>query len=48
MNSWEQQEEKEIAKLFCRPQRTFILDPPTYPFFPPEPKVNFELNYCCN
>lgn len=45
MTPKEQEEENMIAKIFCRPQRRFILDPPFYPFFPPEPKVNFELNY---
>lgn len=48
MNSWEQQEEREIAKIFCRPQRKYIFDNPTYTFFPPAPKVpkiNFDLNY---
>lgn len=48
MTPWEQEQEKEIAALFCRPQRTFLHDPPTYPFFPPAPKVpkiNFDLNY---
>lgn len=48
MTAWEQQEEKEIAKIFHRPQRTYIFDPPFYPFFPftPKvPKVNFDLNF---
>lgn len=45
MTSWEQQEEKEISKIFGRPERTFIFDPPFYPFFPPEPRVNFNLGY---
>lgn len=45
MNSWEQAQEKEDAKIWHRPQRTFILDPPIYPWCPPEPYVNFELKY---
>lgn len=45
MNSWELQEEKEIAKLFGRPMRTFIRDIPFYPGIPPEPLVNFDLNF---
>lgn len=45
MNAWEQQQEKEDAKTWFRPQRTFIFDPPTYPWVPPEPYVNFHLNY---
>lgn len=45
MTPWERQEEKELATLFKRPQRHYIFDPPIYPWLPPEPKVNFELNY---
>lgn len=45
MNSWEQAQEKEDAAIWHRPQRQFIFDPPIYPFFPPEPYVNFELKY---
>lgn len=48
MTPWEQEQEKEIAAIFCRPQRTFLHDAPTYPFFPPAPKIpkiNFDLNY---
>lgn len=45
MTPWEQQEEAEIAKIFKRPQRKFIFDPPFYPYLPPEPKVNFDLNF---
>ena len=39
------EEEKLVASIFKRPLRTFLLDPPTYPYFPPEPKVNFDLNF---
>lgn len=48
MTPWEQQEEKEIAALFKRPQRKYIFDKPFYPWLPPTPivpSVNFELNY---
>lgn len=38
-------DELEIAKLFKRPPRTYFYDPPFYPWLPPEPVVNFELNY---
>ncbi len=41
----EQEEEKLVASIFKRPQRHFLYDPPTYPFFPPEPVVNFNLKY---
>ena len=41
----EMEEEKLVASIFKRPLRTFLLDPPTYPYFPPEPKVNFDLNF---
>lgn len=45
MNSWEQNEERELASIFKRPQRQYIYDPPFYPWLPPEPYVNFDLNY---
>lgn len=48
MTPWEQQEEKQEASIWCRPQRKYILDIPTYPFFPitPKvPKVNFDLMF---
>lgn len=34
-----------VAKAFRRPVRTFINDLPTYPFFPPAPKANFDLKF---
>lgn len=40
MTPWEQQEERELAAIFRRPQRKYIYDPPTYPWLPPEPLVN--------
>lgn len=33
------------AKAFCRPPRQFWGDPPTYPWLPPTPLVNFDLKY---
>ena len=42
---FEQQTEYEISVIFCRPMRTYKEDPPFYPWLPPEPKVNFNLNY---
>lgn len=37
--------ELELSKIFKRPPRTFIGDPPFYPWLVPEPLVNFELNF---
>lgn len=45
MTPKEQQEEREDAKIWKRPQRYFIFDTPFYPWCPPEPKVNFDLIY---
>nr|DAF43208.1 MAG TPA: TT viral ORF2 [Anelloviridae sp. ctq1T2] len=45
MTPWEEEQEKQDAEIWKRPRRTFIFDKPFYPDFPPEPKVNFELNY---
>lgn len=45
LTNWEQQEEKEDAKHWCRPVRSYWGDKPIYPWCPPEPYVNFELNY---
>lgn len=41
----ELQTEYEICGWLKRPPRTFINDPPFYPWLPPEPVVNFDLNY---
>lgn len=46
----EQQWEKEDAKIWQRPERQFLLDKPTYPFFPITPKtlqpsVCFDLGF---
>lgn len=38
-------EELEDAKIWHRPPRIYIRDPPTYPWVPPEPVVNFALNF---
>ncbi len=45
MTPKEQEDEKMVAAIFRRPQRKYIFDPPTYPFFPTEPRVNFDLGY---
>ena len=37
--------EKQVAKAFCRPPRTYRNDPPFYPWLPPAPKVIFNLNF---
>lgn len=37
--------EIQIASWLKRPVRTFVNDPPFYPWVPPEPVVNFDLNY---
>lgn len=39
----ERELEKLVAAAFKRPQRHFFYDPPTYPWVPPEPLVNFDL-----
>lgn len=45
MTPKEEEEEKFDAWIWKRPRRAFIRDPPTYPWCPPEPYVNFDLNY---
>lgn len=45
MTSTELETEKILASIFHRPMRTYLKDPPFYPWLPPEPVVNFELNY---
>lgn len=37
--------ELQIAKWLKRPVRTFVNDPPFYPWVVPEPLVNFDLNF---
>lgn len=41
----ERQTEKELAGIFCRPERTYFYDTPYYPYVVPEPVVNFDLKY---
>lgn len=48
MTPWEKQEERELARIFKRPERHYIYDPPTYPWLPITPlvpKLNFDLNF---
>lgn len=45
MNSWELQEEKELADIFKRPMRYFTHDLPTYPWLPTQPIVDFDLKF---
>lgn len=39
----ERQTEKELSKIFLRPERSFFYDPPFYPWLPWEPLVNFDM-----
>lgn len=45
MTPWEQEQEREDAAIWKRPQRYFIKDPPFYPYVIPEPLVNFDLGW---
>lgn len=45
MTAKEREQEKEIAAIFKRPPRDFILDHPTYPWLPLTPLANFDLNF---
>lgn len=46
MTAKELQDEKMEAKLWGRPERSFIFDKPgPYYGIPPEPLVNFNLNF---
>ncbi len=42
---FEQETERELSIIFRRPPRTYFYDPPFYPWLPPEPRVNFNLNF---
>lgn len=44
-NIFEYTTEKEISAWMHRPMRNFLEDPPTYPWLPPTPLVQFNLNY---
>lgn len=44
----EYEQELEISKIFHRPPRQYVYDPPFYPWLPPAPIVpfvNFSLNF---
>lgn len=45
LNPKELADEIETAKIWKRPIRSFIKDKPTYPWVPPTPLANFNLNY---
>lgn len=45
LTPYEMQDELFIAKWLHRPPRTYFDDTPFYPWLPPEPVVNFKLNY---
>ncbi len=45
MTPWEEEQERQDAEIWKRPRRAFIKDIPFYPGCPPEPRVNFNLNY---
>lgn len=45
MTPKERELEKEVASIFKRPQREFIFDTPIYPYIPPAPLANFDLNF---
>jgi len=42
---FEQETEKQLAEAFKRPIRKFKEDPPFYPWLPPAPLVQFNLNF---
>ncbi len=42
---FEQETERDLSIAFKRPMRTFKEDTPFYPWLPPEPTVNFHLNF---
>ena len=41
----EMEDEILLASIFKRPVTPYIYDPPFYPWLPPTPLVNFDLNY---
>lgn len=42
---FEQETEEQLAQAFKRPVRKFKEDTPFYPWLPPTPLVQFNLNY---
>ncbi len=44
-DGFEKETEIQLASIFKRPVRYFKEDPPFYPWLPPEPYVNFNLNF---
>ncbi len=45
VNKHEYEAEKFLSIMFKRPMKTFVEDPPTYPWLPPTPLVQFNLNF---
>lgn len=45
MNMYEYETELWISKIMHRRPCQYIYDKPTYDWLPPEPVVNFDLNY---
>ncbi len=45
LTAQEMETEIQICKWLHRPPRTYFDDKPFYPWVPPEPVVNFDLNY---
>lgn len=42
----EQEDDLWLARIFKRPVRTMLLDPPFYPWIPKQPySVNFDLGF---
>lgn len=45
---WEIDTERDLAKIFRRPMRTFFHDDPFYPYLPPTPLANQYANFKLN
>lgn len=45
MTPWEEEQEREDSRIWKRPRRYFIHDPPFHPECIPEPLVNFNLRF---
>lgn len=41
----EREDDLFLAKIFKRPPKDYLFDLPFYPYVPPTPKANFNLNY---